>query len=113
MWKKFPVSTTHDFEEVFKLYSLPGSYIEFVERLPRPENAVEAFEDEEVDLRSGFESASANKIFDSTSTYNIGGVVDWALHTTPHETPAPSHGAEKQRRDSSHLQWRQRCGSCV
>ena len=90
---------SHDFEEVFKLYSLPGSYIEFVERLPRPENADKAFEDlEEVDLRDGFESASANKIFDSTSTYNIGGGSRLGAAQDAAQGAAPSHGAEKQRK---------------
>ena len=90
---------SHDFEEVFKLYSLPGSYIEFVERLPRPENADKAFEDlEEVDLRDGFESASANKIFDSTSTYNIGGGSRLGASQDAAQGAAPSHGAEKQRK---------------
>ena len=85
---------SHDFEEVFKLYSLPGSYIEFVERLPRPENADKAFEDlEEVDLRDGFESASANKIFDSTSTYNIGGGSRLGAAHDAAQGAAPSHGA--------------------
>jgi hypothetical protein len=56
-------------EDVFKEYALPGSYLEFVQRSPKPENAGKSFEElEECDLREGFEAGNANKIFDSTST---------------------------------------------
>ena len=83
----------------FKDYNLPGSYIEFVERLPRPENADKAFEDlEEVDLRDGFETGNASKIFESTSTRVLSGA-DQA-GAAPNAAPgvAPPRGVEQQRK---------------
>jgi hypothetical protein len=58
-----------DHEDTFKDYGLPGSYVEFVQRLPKPQNADKSFEElQECDLREGFEAGNASKIFDSTST---------------------------------------------
>ena len=57
-----------DEEEIFKEYKLPGSYIEFVQSMPRHEHADKAFEElNEQDLRDGFESSNADQIFESTS----------------------------------------------
>ena len=43
---------------------VPGAYIEFAERLPQPGMAATG---RECDLRDGFETASADRIFESTS----------------------------------------------
>jgi hypothetical protein len=83
----------------FKEYNLPGSYIEFVERLPRPENAEKAFEDlEEVDLRDGFETGNASKIFESTSTRILSGADQ--VGAAPGAAPgaASTRGVEQQRK---------------
>ncbi|ABO99338.1 predicted protein, partial [Ostreococcus lucimarinus CCE9901] len=59
---------SEDHEDTFKDYGLPGSYVEFVQRLPKPQNADKSFEElQECDLREGFEAGNASKIFDSTS----------------------------------------------
>ena len=64
---------TKSVEDVYKEYSLPGTYLEFVVRLPKPEHANKAFEDLlEEDLRDGFETANANVIFDSTGRGGAG-----------------------------------------
>jgi len=44
---------------------VPGSYIEFAERLPQPGKDAKATR--ECDLRDGFETASADRIFESTT----------------------------------------------
>ena len=55
-------------EDIFKEFRLPGSYIEFVQRLPKPEHENKRFEElVEGDLRDGFEAGNANTIFDSTN----------------------------------------------
>ena len=73
LYKKTIVTKTRydreEQEDIFKDYGLPGSYLEFVQRLPKPQNADKSFEElEECDLREGFETGNASKIFDSTST---------------------------------------------
>lgn len=45
---------------------IPGSYVEFAERLPLPNNGKNKTNTTDPDRRDGFESANADKIFEST-----------------------------------------------
>tara|TARA_R110002051_G_scaffold263759_2_gene323630 strand:- start:58398 stop:59309 length:912 start_codon:yes stop_codon:yes gene_type:complete len=45
---------------------IPGSYVEFAERLPLPSNGKNNTNAIDLDRRDGFESANADKIFEST-----------------------------------------------
>lgn len=45
---------------------IPGSYVEFAERLPLPSNGKNKTNTTDPDRRDGFESANADKIFEST-----------------------------------------------
>lgn len=84
-----------DSEDIFKEYTLPGSYIEFVQRLPKKENAGKPFEElEECDLRDGFETANANKIFESTSNRQVApGMTQNRATAEPSEGAGPSSDA--------------------
>lgn len=94
-------------EDIFKEFRLPGSYIEFVQRLPKPEHRNKSFEElVESDLRDGFEAGNANTIFDSTNSSlkktnpNDGRAAETAVRNTLATTNATVVGGNPERRDS-------------
>ena len=93
-------------EDIFKPFRLPGSYIEFVQRLPKPEHRNKSFEElVESDLRDGFEAGNANTIFDSTNsslkkTNPNDGRAETAVRNTLATTNATVAEEIPQQRDS-------------
>lgn len=93
-------------EDIFKQFRLPGSYIEFVQRLPKPEHRNKSFEElVESDLRDGFEAGNANTIFDSTNsslkkTNPNDGRAETAVRNTLAATNATVAEEIPQQRDS-------------
>ncbi len=56
------------------MHPVAGTYIEFAERLPKPEfAALPAAQLREAQRRDGFEAGSADKIFTSTNVQHAGG----------------------------------------
>ena len=93
-------------EDIFKEFRLPGSYIEFVQRLPKPEHRNKSFEElVESDLRDGFEAGNANTIFDSTNSSlkktnpNDGRAAETAVRNTLAMTDATVAGENPQQRE--------------